>query len=205
MTVNLSSILSSELISGEVADRRKFLFLRLSSEFSLRRRMGINGQKRKNKQGPVPSLEESLPKKFKSAKYEKPLKGKKGENGVKKTNGDATVEKPKKAELTVDFDDDVSSDEDNVQATKASLFDDDDLDGEDEFEGLEDDEEYASFMCPADRVATLYQMRTTLLTRALKKKMTSQCSATLLTKRNLPPQTWKPFRLNSTHSPEKIF
>jgi hypothetical protein len=30
--------------------------------------MGINGQKRKKKEGPVPSLEESLPKKFKSDK-----------------------------------------------------------------------------------------------------------------------------------------
>lgn len=101
--------------------------------------MGINGQKRKNKQGPVPSLEESLPKKFKSAKYEKPVKGKKGENGVKKANGDAVTKKPKKTDLTVDFDDEITSEEDNLQATKASLFDDDDLDGEDEFEGLEDE------------------------------------------------------------------
>src|SRR5271154_1990950 len=36
--------------------------------------MGVNGQKRKKKQGPVPTLEESLPKKFKAGPTTKPKK-----------------------------------------------------------------------------------------------------------------------------------
>jgi hypothetical protein len=52
----------------------------IDANFSLQKvDMGVNGQKRKKKQGPV-SLEESLPKKFKS---DKPAKSKKNENGAK--------------------------------------------------------------------------------------------------------------------------
>jgi hypothetical protein len=99
--------------------------------------MGVNGQKRKKKQGPVPSLEESLPKKFKS---DKPAKSKKNENGVK-TNGSGKLSKfvtKKDNSPKVDIEEVVI---DERRATKASLFDDDDDDEpeEDEFEGLDKD------------------------------------------------------------------
>jgi hypothetical protein len=103
--------------------------------------MGVNGQKRKKKQGPVPSLEESLPKKFKSEKSAKP---KNTENGVK-PNGSAKlvskkVDNPKVKVQQRPDDEEVVDEQQDFGATKASLFDDDDDDGfeADEFDGLED-------------------------------------------------------------------
>jgi hypothetical protein len=103
--------------------------------------MGVNGQKRKKKQGPVPSLEESLPKKFKS---EKSVKPKKTENGVK-PNGSAKLvsKKVNNAKVIVQQqpdDEEVVDGQQDFGATKASLFDDDGDDGfeADEFDGLED-------------------------------------------------------------------
>ena len=113
--------------------------------------MGVNGQKRKKKQGPVPSLEETLPKKFKSEKHSKP---KKVENGVQKTrkpvsaNGVKTkaAQKVGKA-LTVEHsrvEEESEGESENevpdFSVTKASLFDDieEEEDG-DEFGGLEED------------------------------------------------------------------
>lgn len=100
--------------------------------------MGVNGQKRKKKQGPVPSLEESLPKKFKSEKYSKP---KKTENGVK-VNGSAKRESKRIDKPKVDVreqEEEIVQDVQDFGAAKASLFDDDDEIEGDEFEGLEDD------------------------------------------------------------------
>jgi hypothetical protein len=121
-------------------------FFSLSLSFA----MGVNGQKRKNKQGPVPTLEESLPKKFKSSKI---TKSKKSENGLE--TAPAAVPKPGtipsstksvlKTTPSVDqsIDDNVE-DERVFGKTKASLFDDDDEEvvedlGLDEFEGLDGD------------------------------------------------------------------
>ena len=113
--------------------------------------MGVNGQKRKNKQGPVPTLEESLPKKFKS---DKPSKFKAKKNGVKETNGKeisrqkikepAVVEKP-----VVEFDSDEEEEEaivgdvvmEDFSKTKASLFDDAEDLPEDEFNGIDESED----------------------------------------------------------------
>jgi len=96
-------------------------------------RMGVNGQKRKKKQGPVPSLEETLPKRFKSEKNVKP---KKAENGAK-TNGSAKPSSKKISKIATrqgeHIDEEIVDKEQDFGATKASLFDDDD-----EFEGLED-------------------------------------------------------------------
>jgi hypothetical protein len=103
-------------------------------------RMGVNGQKRKNKQGPVPSLEESLPKKFKSSKFEK---SKKSRNGVKTKvvakPAKKPVEKPKAKILTPDPVEENGDDEREFGAAKASLFDDEDEEEDvfDEFEGLD--------------------------------------------------------------------
>src|SRR5579862_3190857 len=112
--------------------------------------MGVNGRKRKNKQGPVPTLEESLPKKFKGDKTSK-LKAKK--NGVK-TNGkeisrqkakeQAVVEKP-----VVEFDSDDEEEEgivsdvvmEDFSKTKASLFDEAEDLPEDEFNGINEESE----------------------------------------------------------------
>jgi 25S rRNA (cytosine2870-C5)-methyltransferase len=107
--------------------------------------MGVNGQKRKKKQGPVPSLEESLPKKFKS---DKTVKAKKAEHGVKTTTTpNPTLRKPtakatpnpiplaEKIEHNVE-------EEQSFGTAKASLFDsedDEDNVGFDEFEGLDRD------------------------------------------------------------------
>lgn len=104
--------------------------------------MGVNAQKRKKKQGPVPSLEESLPKKFKSDKSVK----KKSENGVKSnvTRKLSSRSAPSKASKNVQVEEAeedfevVSPVEQDFGATKASLFDDDD-DQADEFEGLDED------------------------------------------------------------------
>ena len=110
-------------------DRRKFL---LAEKF----KMGVNGQKRKKKQGPVPSLEESLPKKFKS---EKPVKSKKNENGVK-ANGSAKLSKTvtrSEDNPKVEIEKEEVDERKAFGATKASLFDDDDDEQDaDEFEGL---------------------------------------------------------------------
>ena len=101
--------------------------------------MRVNREKRKKKQGPVPTLEETLPKKFKSSRHVKTEKHENSAkaNGAKKSNPSAVnvesilpPEKPEKEveESTKDF-----------GATKASLFDDDDAEEEaDEFEGLDD-------------------------------------------------------------------
>src|SRR5579859_6461751 len=112
--------------------------------------MGINGQKRKKKQGPVPTLEESLPKKFKS---DKPSKSKAKENGVKEAKKEQ-VRKEKKVRKqeppapVVEFDseeedvEEMSVEEDvsrDFSATKASLFDDADDLPEDEFNGIEEE------------------------------------------------------------------
>jgi hypothetical protein len=99
--------------------------------------MGVNGQKRKKKQGPVPSLEESLPKKFKSDKSV--VKRKKSANGVK-SNGTA---KTKSTAVAVEVHkveevDDIADEHQDFGAAKSSLFDDDEEDV-DEFEGLEDE------------------------------------------------------------------
>lgn len=117
--------------------------------------MGVNGQKRKNKQGPVPTLEESLPKKFKTDKSTK-SKPKVKANGVKEAKGDVVrkLQKPKAQEPApvVEFD---SSEEEMEQedgsdtemvsrdfsATKASLFDDAEDLPDDEFNGIEDGSE----------------------------------------------------------------
>jgi len=106
--------------------------------------MGVNAQKRKKKQPPVPTLEESLPKKFKKDTAEKP---KKPENGVK-ANGKGKHTKRKVAikavaeEKVEEFPDEPQ----DFGATKASLFDDndrDDYEGEeevgDEVNGMDDD------------------------------------------------------------------
>lgn len=98
--------------------------------------MGVNGQKRKNKQGPVPSLEESLPKKFKS---NKPVKAKKSQNGVK-TNGSTKLSKSvtkRDNSPKVAVEEDVVDERRDFGATKASLFDDDDEPEGDEFEDLD--------------------------------------------------------------------
>jgi ribosomal RNA methyltransferase Nop2 len=110
--------------------------------------MGVNGQKRKNKQGPVPSLEESLPKKFKS---DKTAKAKKPEYGLKvktTTTPNSTAAKPAPKAPTnstriaevVDLN---AEDEQSFVTVKASLFDseddEDDQAGLDEFERLEED------------------------------------------------------------------
>src|SRR5262245_26958586 len=89
--------------------------------------MGVNGQKRKKKQGPVPTLEETFPKKFKS---DKPAKLKTQENEGPR--------KPNKRPVSTKVDSNgVDEDEaPDLGVTKASLFDDIDED-EDEFEGLE--------------------------------------------------------------------
>jgi hypothetical protein len=95
--------------------------------------MGVNGQKRKNKQGPVPSLEESLPKKFKKDVPVK--KPKKSENGVKAKRVKPREEKEVVAEeVAVE----VAPHEESDDATpefgvaKASLFGDIDEDEEDD-------------------------------------------------------------------------
>ena len=104
--------------------------------------MGVNGQKRKNKQGPVPTLEESLRKKPRSDKSSSKSKGKengtKGERVRKSQKGQAQKPAP-----VVDFDESPERlEEEEVEAveegkgsdkevvsrdfsaTKASLFDD---------------------------------------------------------------------------------
>jgi hypothetical protein len=104
--------------------------------------MGVNAQKRKKKQGPVPSLEESLPKKFKS---EKSVKRKKSENGVKSNVTRKLSPKPSapKAGKSVHIEEPaedfeaVTPVEQDFGAAKASLFDDDE-DQADEFEGLDE-------------------------------------------------------------------
>jgi hypothetical protein len=115
--------------------------------------MGINGQKRKNKQGPVPTLEESLPKKFKSDRSSKVK--------VKETNGKGISKKEKGKERlvaekpVVEFDSDEqeegSGSEDVVMEdfskTKASLFDDAEDLPEDEFNAM--DEEGEDLYLPA--------------------------------------------------------
>ena len=117
--------------------------------------MGVNGQKRKNKQGPVPTLEESLPKKFKTDKSTK-SKPKVKENGAKEAKGDVVrkSQKPKVQEPApvVEFDsseeemeEEEGSDTEMVSrdfsATKASLFDDAEDLPDDEFNGIEDGSE----------------------------------------------------------------
>jgi hypothetical protein len=112
--------------------------------------MGVNGQKRKKKQGPVPSLEESLPKKFKSDKV---TKAKKAEHSVKTTttpNPTATKAAakatPKATPNSIPIAEKVEHNAENEQSfgtAKASLFDsedgEDDEFGLDEFEGLDGD------------------------------------------------------------------
>lgn len=114
--------------------------------------MGINGQKRKNKQGPVPTLEESLPKKFKSDKTSKfKAKG----NGLKETNGKGISrqkikEPPVVEKSVVEFNSDDEEEEEGIESdavmedfskTKASLFDDAEDLPEDEFSGIDEESE----------------------------------------------------------------
>lgn len=118
--------------SSPKADRRNFL----------PRNMGVN--QRKNKQAPVPTLEEALPKKFKSDKV---VKGKKKNvHKEPKARRDGTAEESKeKEEIPVaEFDDEREEDEEtSFGAVKASLFDDDDDDEEqDEFEIEQEDDLY---------------------------------------------------------------
>jgi hypothetical protein len=84
--------------------------------------MGINGQKRKKKQGPVPTLEESLPKKFKQDTTTKSKKHDTKANG--KENRERKVNKVS-ADIVEEFEDEPA----DFGATKALLFD-----GEDEDE-----------------------------------------------------------------------
>ena len=108
--------------------------------------MGVNGQKRKKKQGPVPSLEESLPKKFKSEKHVKPKKGEKPakSNGL---GGAKVGTKQNKRRVQVDAEEveGVVGEahrqplgEQDFGTTKNSLFDGSEDDG-DEFGDLEGD------------------------------------------------------------------
>jgi transcriptional/translational regulatory protein YebC/TACO1 len=111
--------------------------------------MGVNGQKRKKKQPPVPSLEETLPKKFKS---DKPAKPRKREDGVKirtkpTSNGVTTksslkekkLPKEEKRQIEDESEKENSVEEHDFGATKASLFDDieEEDDVEDEFAGID--------------------------------------------------------------------
>jgi hypothetical protein len=122
-----------------------FLFLIDANFSSPNIEMGVNAQKRKKKQGPVPSLEESLPKKFKS---DNSVKKKKSENGTKsnatsKLSSKPPAPKPRKSVQTEEPEEDFevnSPIEQDFGATKASLFDDDD-DQADELEGLDEDED----------------------------------------------------------------
>src|SRR5271154_7019232 len=109
--------------------------------------MGINGQKRKKKQGPVPSLEESLPKKFKSDKTAKAKKPGYGLKAKTSTTPNSTAAKPAPKAPTnstpiAEVVDHNAEDEQSFGTVKASLFDsEDDEDDElglDEFEGLEE-------------------------------------------------------------------
>lgn len=81
--------------------------------------MGVNGQKRKNKQGPVPSLEESLPKKFKA----KPKEQDSTRNGVKVNGKEKHKWKAHKVHAGS-----VEELEGDFGATKALLFDGEDQD-----------------------------------------------------------------------------
>src|SRR5271168_4528825 len=87
--------------------------------------MGINGQKRKNKQGPVPTLEESLPKKFKQDTTTKPKKQSSTKKDFK-VNGNETRES-KATKVSVEEFEDKAGD---FGATKALLFDGEDEDSE---------------------------------------------------------------------------
>jgi hypothetical protein len=96
----------------------------------------------------VPSLEQSLPKKYKSQKVVKGRKASGGKEGKERRNGAAKEVRPAEELDVVEFDDEVVEDgeEDGQKdfgATKASLFDDEEE--QDEFEGLEEDEEYVFF------------------------------------------------------------
>ena len=104
--------------------------------FQLLARMGVNGQKRKKKQGPVPSLEETLPKKFKS---EKIAKSKNAGTSVKRAVGSKKVgEKGTKKAISVEVVNDKLEDGEFFGAARASLFDDDEVEETfDEFEGLD--------------------------------------------------------------------
>ena len=100
--------------------------------------MGVNAQKRKKKQGPVPTLEESLPKKFKS---DQPAKPKRTGNGVeKKPNAQKPVKKVGERRKDADDDDDANGFNENEErvfgTTKSSLFNDSEDEPEDEFDGL---------------------------------------------------------------------
>jgi len=100
--------------------------------------MGVNAQKRKKKQRPVPTLEESLPKRFKK---DPAAKSKTSGNGVK-ANGKGKHAKRKVAikavaeEKVVEFPDEPQ----DFGATKASLFDDEgEEEAGDEVNGMGDD------------------------------------------------------------------
>jgi hypothetical protein len=104
--------------------------------------MGVNAQKRKKKQGPVPTLEESLPKKFKS---DKPTKSKKSENGVKENGKGNPSMRKAVAKATADEKvEDFADEPQDFGAAKASLFDDDDEEAVGEFEGMDDVPMYLS-------------------------------------------------------------
>src|ERR1700736_2481755 len=106
--------------------------------------MGVN--QRKNKQAAVPSLEETLPRKFKS---EKVVKGKKNGSVKDRKPSNNAAAKITKANVTnrapvVDFEEEPVQDQDGDEeaeadfgAVKASLFEDDE-DEQDEFEELGD-------------------------------------------------------------------
>jgi hypothetical protein len=95
--------------------------------------MGVN--QRKNKQAPVPTLEEALPKKFKSDKVSKGKKNNASKEPKARSNGTAKESKEKEEIPVVDFDDEPEEDEEtSFGAVKASLFDDDDEEEQDEFE-----------------------------------------------------------------------
>jgi hypothetical protein len=104
--------------------------------------MGVNGQKRKKKQKAVPSLEETLPKKFKSGNGTKKetaenySKTKGAPKLATSLNGHGSTSIPVEQQnngLNENVDVDVG-----FQVTKASLFDDEDEEV-DEFDMLNDD------------------------------------------------------------------
>jgi hypothetical protein len=100
---------------------------RKNSAFSIRI-MGVNGQKRKKKQGPVPSLEESLPKKFKAGPATKPKKQDSSKTGAKVNGKEKRESKANKtdAESVNEFE----TEAEDFGVTKALLFDGEDQEEE---------------------------------------------------------------------------
>lgn len=166
--------------------------------------MGVNAQKRKKKQGPVPTLEESLPKRFKSDKSVKPKKHDGGEeaNDTSKRTAKShpktstKVENPKPVSEEVNA---LVAEKDDFGTTKASLFDDDEDMIADEFQGLEDEVSMYFPKCAGLNAGTKMRLRMTLFSEiARMEALAIKCSAISRMKKNSQPQTWKPSPPNST-------